>query len=1045
MKSDFRIQGKFRALIPLSFLLIVCTSSRGEGGASGTFEEWLKRDRADLKSWQDGGRHADEKQVKPSREQTAGLEVIEDDGEFLTIPPTWAIAGVDYHYAPQLATQSVDSVFRLVQSPATMQISTNTGAISWAPLSGDVGSAPVELIAESSTATNRQAFTISVTRFVEVASGVITTNGGTITGGNCTLTAPVGVVGQDVDIALRTIELAPTSTAMAGVQPVGDIYSISTRGGGETNLSGIRAALRYDASALPAGVTPADLKVFSFDPAHPERVKILDKERGDARFLAEVAVGIPAALVGYGVYIGYQFCDTTIPYTHSEVTVYFRTAEGTNTAAMAANRAYAVKIVSTVTNAKAKAISFGCDVPDHMNVMVGRFPLLTSDAMYRFEVGSIYVKPKLASAALLKTVTHEYFHAIQDIYYNMLLAAANTAGASASDVYWWNEASAVWFSAHVFPERSKEIIGDAVGAGTGYLYDPLNGKRQTTAYARSSFLEYSVKEMGAKFISYVLKRSSGMTSVMSALDAKYPLNKHYKGYVNWALETYGETSSFGDSLFLEKELEEMNYSKISVQSQASVGRPIHIVPVGSESNVVQEVFRDGAITPYMAFIHKIGTRKSLAGVHGKVIDVKFERSEGAPGDMPFVLLDTADKDAPFDKQALPIGARYTRLPRIGLSASDHYREAWFVYTDTTSGSPSTETSISGQTYSTFATGGQYTWTVQVRDLDPLAGPWTSGLELPELGYDVMPSPDQKVQSTKAGIRLVELKINGTYCTTFTQFDAWAKQWLRNEFSEPKEEEDALASALTPVSSGMDAAMDAIGVEMILNAVPAAKILYEGVPFALATELIGSDRYLPFIPGMTDEQLQEIRTNKKLAALQSKDGTSLSGVWDLSRDGDAGSSTLEWHIELAEDTEVMEYSLKYLGSGLSPDDDSKNAIHSLEVLAEGELRYQNLPHGEIAHDQDFADSLKVLFMMKLMTEKVKTDATYKPLVASLKAQQSQHQPEQPPQQSSTQNQEQSSSPPQVPVHTDQQLQEAQQELDETVEDMEAYDTVPGPQN
>jgi hypothetical protein len=339
-----------------------------------------------------------------------------------------------------------------------------------------------------------------------------------------------------------------------------------------------------------------------------------------------------------------------------------------------------------------------------------------------------------------------------------------------------------------------------------------------------------------------------------------------------------------------------------------------------------------------------------------VIDVEFVRTGPQNNDAAFVLLKPQDSSMPMYEIELPANSGYARLPRIGMNKKEMYNAAWLVYADTSDASSSS-----------------YRWNVQIRDLDPFEGPWTQGFEASPTGYKVIrTSESEKAEAAVHGIRISEVKINGHSYTSYSQFESWATQWIRDELA--KEKEDGNSSSVSAsISSG-------ISFGLMLYVIPGFKMLYDGMPFAMAAELIDENLYLPVLPGLTEEDIQKLKTNKGAPPLQMHDGTTLSGTWNLSDKDDDGEFSLEWNISLIDD-DAIEYTAKIIGAKLSPKDKSKNAIHSIEVAAGGTLFYQNIPHGETAFDQKYVDALKEIFMHKLEKEKIKTDAVLKPIIDS----------------------------------------------------------------
>jgi len=958
-------------------LLIDTAPAQTQQESGSAFQKWLQRDRHEMKSWREGQRGRDSSRSPASRGTAA--EGTQKSG-FLTSPSSWAIVGAEYSYVPQLVTHTDDTAFRLAQSPDTMHIVTNTGDITWTPAESDVGAAEVELIAESPTATNRQAFTVSVSRFVTAASGVISTNGGTLTGGDCTVSVPAAAARRGLDVALDATSHTLPAGAIHGVKTFGAMHAVRVRAadGGtlrKADIEDVRISFRLDPASLPEGIAPDQVKLFGFDPANMGQAYPLESDRSTSRVTpvdGALYVGIGLVVAPVVLVVGSEILEVatqntlyTEVYNDGYVQVMYRTSLITDRAAA---DAYGVAIAKSINKAKAEAVTLGFTTPSSVEVMVAESSGSEHGSYVSYnEV--IYIKPGLKGSELDTAPAHEFFHAIQDEYYLMGQAAAATLGSSTSDVYWWTEASAVWFASHLFPAGSKSCIMASLAPlprekkYPGYLRAPLMSTIQRGAYSKGSFVQYAVKQKGTPFVHDVMDASSGSTSVESAINAVFPLNENYKHYVNWSLDEYGDFSSAGDGFRLETKLADITYWSVPAAYIPATKRSINIVAIGNEKNVVVEGFEDSSgDDPYVAYVHKIQCAQSFKSSPGKVVDVKFERSGPDARDEPFVLLQPKNPKAPMVVGAPGVGD-FKRLPRIGQSATDKYTEAWLVYTDTSSGA-----------------GGHYKWNVQVRDLPPLAGPWFNGLPPSQNApANILLLP---ARSTTSGLRLIELKINGEPLADYAQFAEWAKQWLRDEISEGDEGagEGVVTSILDGIASGISA-------DLMVAVIPVMKMLYDGVPFALATEVLDGDLYLPFVPGMPEEELQALRTNEKRPPLQSLDGKSLSGTWDMSDDDDETTATLEWHIALVDgNPDVIDYSLKYVTPDLEPKNDSENAIHSFSASMEGQLHYQNLPHGEIAQDQKYLDTLKGLLMQRLTAAKEETDAVFKPFVESLKEQQ-----------------------------------------------------------
>jgi len=962
--------GKLRNSVSMTLLVVlihsIYSSVSVQAGAENSFQEWLKKDRQQMEVWQKGERSI-AKQATPARRTETASPDSRNQG-FSTLPPTLAVVGMRYSYLPRLNTKAADTVFSLTQSPDTMQISTNSGGIIWFPKSGDLGTAAVEITAESSTATNTQSFTINITRFVSAASGIISTNGGTVSGGNCSLTAPGGTLNRDINISLNTIEDMPAADAIPGIHTIGAMKAIqilATDGGvlKSSDLKDLQLSLSFDPAVLPEGIKPDQVKLFGFDPLHMERAHILNAETKSAdRVLLGVdglvcvtialVLAPPVIVAASEVAELYnQNVNYTEVYNDGYVQVFY---DDSIIADCRDPRAYGAAIAKSINRARGDDYNLGCSMPSSVEVMVTP-PAGCESGSYLSFSELIYISPNLSGYKLSTSPAHEFFHAVQDEYYVMGQAGILTQGSATSDVYWWTEACAVWFASHVFPDVADKEIEFALT--TGYLRYPLNSTVQKAAYSKGSFVQYAVAAAQKKnFVRDVMNASSGTAGVISSINKILPLDTHYKKYVNWALNKYGDKSSAGDGIILEKMLPESSFwIKPSIDSMAT-RRSVNIAPLGSESNVVQEMFEDASEGyPYVAYIHKIEANSSLNGSPGKVIDVEFVRTGHENHDTPYVLLKPNDNTEPMYGIEFAADSGYIRLPRIGKNATDIYNAAWLVYTDTSDSDSS-----------------HYKWNIQVRDLDPFAGPWVQGFSVSSLDYKVIQLPNPAKNDKAAhGIRLSEVKINGHSYPDYSQFESWATQWLRDELAKEKENEDS--------STVTESIFSGISVGIMLYVIPGFKMLYDGMPFAMAAEMIDENHYLPILPGMTQEQLQELKTNKNAPPLQMYNGTTLSGTWNVYDEDDDGEMILKWNIELTDNRDAIEYTLSLIGTGLSLEDKTKNAIHNLEIHAGGILNYQNLRHGETAADQKYTDILKKIFMQKLEKEKKQTDAILKPIV------------------------------------------------------------------
>ena len=960
-----------KSRISVSILLCLLSVGRVQAEGGFSFREWLKRDRNAMEAWQKGqaGREID----RTGTESTNGVESVESG--FVSAPPEWGVASVHYGYTPRLAAQEAGSVFSLARGPATMLINTNTGELSWMPTLDDVGSVDIELVAESESTTNHQAYSVQVTRLVQAGQGTIGADGGVFKAEHVSFTMAEGATERPIDITVHTVEKDLPADFIPGTKLLGPIQSIQVQaadGGGlrKDDLKKLKATFHYDPSLLPAGASEEHIKLAGFDPANPGELHILDAQRLVSRpGAAAVAGGVTlvAALVPPMIVVLWeggelvsQFLRYTEVYKDDYVQVFYKDSILPNTT-MAAARTYGESIAKSIKAAKpiAEKLGFTASVPGSVEVMVAPSTSSESGSYCSFNE-LIYIKPGLRGTSMTTSPPHEFFHAIQDDFYLMGSVAAASAMGATSDVYWWTEASAVWFGSLLFPGVQDDYIKGVLSVpGSGYLRCPLNSTIQAAAYSKASFAQYATSRKKS-FVLDVMNGSSKATQVMTAINGILPLNEHYKYYVNWALDKYGARDSDDVRIFLTEDPAAMTCSKKYTKPSAP---KVNVVHIGAESNIVSEVIADSAAgTPYMAFVHRLHAQAlnpASMSATTKAIDVKFERTGGAAHDVPFVLVRPKGGPGPMLKSELVPGADWVRFHDIGQDAVDKYDLAYLVYTDT-----STDSS------------GQYKWHVQVRDLDRLMGPWTGGL--PQL------TPVGRGRTPSAGIRLNEIKINGTSYRDYGEFEEWAKQWITAEITQDEDEsEEGLVSDI------LGSIFDGISAEIMLFVIPAMKAGFDGIPFALAAECPSEGHYLPFMPGLPEEELQKLRTDPKRPPLK-RNGRALSGTWEMGEEDDDGKQTIEWSLTLTEDPSVIDCSIRFVASGLEPDNDEPHAIHSFELLAKGQLRYQDLPHGESVYQQKHADTVKALFMKQLMGAKLETDAVFRPMIEALLEQQQESQ-------------------------------------------------------
>ncbi len=915
-------------------------SREGEVRQSSSFRNWLDRDRKEMKAWRERQRVRTPVSVERTREEV--------QPGFSSSPQKWAVAGMNFVYQPTVEPSGAYD-FKLLKGPAAMQMATNTGELVWLPTLDDVGEVSVELEAEGGGQTNRQAFTIDVTRFVEAGKGAVSTNGGTFVEGDFSLSAAAGEVSRNIDVAVYTLENEVPEDIAPGAKRIGPVRSIQFKAadGGtlsKNDLKGLKATFEYDTSLLPEGVKPEQVKLVGFDPANPGQYIPIETRKSASRIGLKAGLAIGAVAIPPMIVILWEVHEAVVQelgYTEvfddNYTQVFYRDSILNDSSAA---RAYGVEIAKAISKARdaGKALEF--EVPGSVEVMV-----TTSSGKETAQYVSfnelIYVKPGCSGIDLALPVAHEYFHDIQDGYYLMGAAGAASMFSATSDVYWWNEATAMWFASHVFPAAAKDYIAGAISVGGGYLRLPLASTIQAAAYSKATFIEYAVSQK-PKFVVDVMNKSSGATRVMTAINEVFPLKDHYKHYVNWALGAYGPGRSLDSTILLEEPRTAMKAWDAYNSSGQALSHPVKIVTIGNESNVVEEVFQDSReANPYVAFVHRLSgedLNDPARNAKGKAVDVKFERTGGLASDEPYILLHGKGNPGEMKVYKLAPGGDWQRFHDIGQDALDVNDALYMVYADT---------SLSGS--------GNYKWHVQIRDLDRLAGPWKGG----------------------EGLRLTELKINGQSYLNYDSFSGWAKQWIREELKEGQDDDENEGL----VTSLMDGLMSGISAEIMLYIIPAVKAAFDGVPFALAMETSAGANYLPYLPGMPEEKMQALRDDKNRPPLKRTDDRALSGKWTFGEE-DEMSGTLEWALSVDKDPGVLNCSLKLKAEGIEGDSDGENAIRSMEASAEGKLMYQDLPHGQVASDQTYYSEVRAAFMQRLMAMKIQTDAEFKPLVEQL---------------------------------------------------------------
>ena len=593
----YPLHGVLRVLCAGGFLFATAWQAR----AGQTYAEWLEKDQHGASEWlqrEHGARSPATSRCPADTPQ----QLSSSTNAFLSVPPGWISAGSRYTYEPEVCESYAADTFNLAESPDGMIVDEASGRLSWLPTLDHAGSNAVSLVVSRGGVSTSQVFNIFVAHAVDRHQLEFGRDGGSVMSGRCRASVPAGTTTNTCKMSLGRLTRLPDLQTRDGVIPLSAGYVMRLQGS-ETGTVPATLAINYD---VPRGL-PEDVdrtpRMFVYSPHLVPNVREIPtlKSRGADTLAAvlEIHRQTPKLIA----FLAYRQPWQYTRFGDSEYApTFFKTSE-LRTRNRAEVAAYCKQISSAVEAAAEDARKQGFLTPRTAPIYI--YSRDNQDGIYDYIVGSLEINSNLepGSPRHLSTGPHEFFHAVQDQYYNMV-----TSSWIKESFIWWMESSATWFEQRYDSNKIGKRISKLY---RGLFRTPLGCDAPKTAYAQAAFIEYA-QTVQPTFVRDLLGSSGNVLGLLEAVNNVMPLSHHYPRYIEWAATRYwSDIAKYIDhEVELGADGKGRRWSYSSQAERLSMVQEWQAIELKSGlSDVFTLTLRQKKLEPYTAFVAEVHPRR----------------------------------------------------------------------------------------------------------------------------------------------------------------------------------------------------------------------------------------------------------------------------------------------------------------------------------------------------------------------------------------------------------------------------------------------------